>query len=62
MNYTVKIAKTDSVTPVIYTGAKYIWWQRDVLAIEFGESGIDRKYTYVPRERIDHVHIIEENE
>ena len=58
--YTVRIAKNDSIANVEYQHALYVWWQRGVLTIQFGERGIDRSYIYYPKENVDHVHVIEE--
>ncbi len=58
--YTVRIAKSDSVTNVEYTGVLYVWWQGDNVVLQMGERGKDRSYIYYPVSHIDHVHVIEE--
>lgn len=62
--YTVKIAKSDSVTNVEYTGVLHAWWQEGgtVFALEMGERNKDRSYIYYPSDHIDHVHVIEDQE
>jgi len=62
--YTVKITKNDSVTPVMYEGIKYVWWQENgtVLAMMKGAKGVDREYIMYPLTPKDHVHVIEEVE
>ena len=61
MAYTVRIARCDSVTEVVYDHVLYAWWQHDaqLLVLERGERGKDRSYIYYPVSRIDHVHIAE---
>ena len=61
--YTVRVAKNDSVTNVVYEHVLHVWWQHEgrVLALEFGTRGEDRYYVYYPVGQIDHVHIIEED-
>ena len=62
--YTARVAKSDSVTNVVYEHVLHVWWQENgqVLGIEMGERGKDRSYVYYPACHVDHVHIIEENE
>lgn len=60
--YTVRIAKSDSVSNVVYDRVIHVWWQQNaaVLALEMGQRGEDRSYIYYPASHIDHVHVIEE--
>ena len=60
--YTVRIAKNDSVTNVVYEDIIHVWWQDDVLVMESGERGKDRSYIYYPVGNIDHVHVLENND
>ena len=62
--YTVRVTKRDSVTPVVYQHALYVWWQHEgrVLTLEFGAREKDRSYIYYPVEQVDHVHVTEEKE
>ena len=59
--YTIRVAKNDSVTNVVYEHAIHVWWQDNTLVMEFGERGKDRYYVYYPVDNIDHVHVLEEN-
>ena len=60
--YTVRIAKNDSVTNVVYENVLHVWFQKDVCVLEMGERGVDRKYVYWPIANLDHVHVLEEND
>ncbi len=60
--YTVRVAKNDSVTNVVYEHVVFVWWQNGQLVLEIGVRGKDRSYIYYPHENIDHIHVIEENE
>ena len=59
--YTVRVAKNDSVTNVVYHDVAHVWHQDGVLALLSGKRGEDRTYIYYPLDNVDHVHVQEQN-
>ena len=63
--YYVRVAlKDDSVRYIAHENVAHVEWKESgkILALEFGEREIDRRYIYYPVERIDYVEVQEENE